>query len=568
MELGLAGLASGFDWKSLIDQMTEVERVPQLRLLSEQNALEERSTAYGGISTQLNVLKNRLTALQAPGLFSGRTASATDTTAGTASAAAGAIQGTYTFDFQQLASSAKILGTTGAGRALSNDSDVSDVPIETAGFASPVTAGTFRVNGAAVTIATTDTLKGVFDKIAAATGNEVIASYDATTDQIRLNGTGTITLGSATDTSNFLEVAKLHNNGTADVVSAGSLGSVRLSAKVGEANLDEDLIMGTGGAGLFRINGKDIAYSSEDSVATLLKRIGDSDAGVTASYDVITDRFVLANKGTGDVGIALEDVAGNFLEATGLKNGTLDRGKDLLYTVDGGGQLRSRSNTIREASSGLTGLSVTALEEGGSTVVTVGTDREAIRKAITAFVEEYNGIQSAISKETALTLDGKGKATAGTLATEGDAEAIATTLRRMAYGPVEGLSGTLRHLESLGYKSNGDDDTLKLEDETALDDALTNRLGDLESLWLDKDNGIATRMTAYLDRVIGDNGSLEAKSELLKKQAVGIDTQIEELERVVQANRERLTNSFLAMETAQQKFKQQLSFLTQRFGTQ
>ena len=53
--------------------------------------------------------------------------------------------------------------------------------------------------------------------------------------------------------------------------------------------------------------------------------------GVTASYDSINDRMVLANRTTGDIGIAMEDVSGNFLAATGVTAGTLERGKNLLY---------------------------------------------------------------------------------------------------------------------------------------------------------------------------------------------------------------------------------------------
>jgi len=566
MDLGVSGLASGFDWRSLIDQMSEIERVPQRRLLLEQNTIEERATAYGAISTQMSVLKNRVNALKAPGLFDGRSASVADEDVATASAASGAVQGTYTFAFQQLASAAKIQGTTNAGRPLSTDTDVTDVVIGSAGFPAPITAGTFRVNGAEVTVATTDTLKDVFDKIAAATSNTVTATYNASTDKIRLSSSSTITLGSATDTSNFLEVTKLYNAGTSSITSAAALGSVKINSSLATSNLATNVTFGAGNTGSFRINGKEIQYSSSDTVADVLARIGKSDAGVTASYDLLNDRFVLANKATGDVGIALEDVTGNFLQATGLKTGTLSRGKDLLYTVNGGGQLRSHSNTIGASSSGLTGISVTALVEGSSTAITVTTNRDAIRKAITDFVDEYNAVQEKIAKETKITSDGKGQVTSGTLASESDAEGIASSLRQLAYGTVQGLSGAISHLDALGFKSNSEDDSLELSDPAALDAALADRLDEVQDLWLDEDNGIANRLANYLEQTVGEDGKLQSKTELLEKQSAGINVQIEELERVVQANRERLTASFIAMETAQQNIKQQLSYLTQRFG--
>ena len=55
------------------------------------------------------------------------------------------------------------------------------------------------------------------------------------------------------------------------------------------------------------------------------------------------------------------------------------------------------------------------------------------------------------------------------------------------------------------------------------------------------------------------------KKDALTKQAAAIDTQVSDLERVVQSNRQRLIDSFVGMETAQAKINQQLQFLAQRF---
>jgi hypothetical protein len=60
----------------------------------------------------------------------------------------------------------------------------------------------------------------------------------------------------------------------------------------------------------------------------------------------------LTNKSTGDLNIAVEDVTGNFLAATGLSNGTLNRGQDLMFSVNGGTTLRNSKNIIDENVSG------------------------------------------------------------------------------------------------------------------------------------------------------------------------------------------------------------------------
>jgi flagellar hook-associated protein 2 len=112
---------------------------------------------------------------------------------------------------------------------------------------------------------------------------------------------------------------------------------VKQSAELSAANLTTAILDGGSGTGEFKINGVSITFATTDTVAAVLKRINDSAAGVTASYDSVNDRFVLANKTTGDIGMALEDVSGQFLTATGLASGALTRGQNLLYTVDGGG---------------------------------------------------------------------------------------------------------------------------------------------------------------------------------------------------------------------------------------
>ena len=45
----MSGLASNFDWKGLVDQLVEVERAPQRRMFSEQQAIQARKTAYDSV---------------------------------------------------------------------------------------------------------------------------------------------------------------------------------------------------------------------------------------------------------------------------------------------------------------------------------------------------------------------------------------------------------------------------------------------------------------------------------------------------------------------------------------
>jgi flagellar hook-associated protein 2 len=323
---------------------------------------------------------------------------------------------------------------------------------------------------------------------------------------------------------------------------------------------------GGSGHGDFKINGVSIQYNvANDSLSNVLDRINNSTAGVTASYDASNDQIVLANKSTGDIGIGFEDVTGNFLAASGLSSGSLEHGKNLLYTINNGGQLISQSNTIGTASSGLTGLSVTALAEGTSAKISVSSDTDSIRNAIKDFLTEYNKVQSLIDSQTASSTDAKGKVTAGILASDSDAAALASGLRSNAYNSVSGLSGVLRRLDDLGITTNGNDNSLTLSDSTKLDSALTNNLSSVKTLFLDANDGIATRLGKFLDNSIGDKGTVTTKLTNLGKQSSTIDVQISDMERLVQNDIQRMTDSFIAMESASARSNQQLAYLQKQF---
>ena len=569
IDLGVSGLASGFDWRSLVDQLTDVERAPQRRMRSDQLLIQERKNAYSSIATQFAVLQNRAETLTDASSFDTRLARSSSEEIATALAESGAALGSYAFHIIQLATASMRRGSVNIASPLNATNDVSGVALSGAAFSTAVKAGTFTVNGQQITVAPTDTLQAVFDKISTASGGDVTASYDSGADRVTLTSgsNAQIVLGSATDTSNFLQVLRLSNNGTDTVTSSSSLGSVKLSGALISANLATAISDGGSGAGKFKINGVEIAFkASTDSISGVLQRINDSTAGVTASYDSVNDRFLLTNKVTGDLGIALEDVTGNFLSATGLSGSSLQRGQDLLYTVNGGGQLSSHSNVITEDSSGIDGLSVTALDAGDVTL-TVGSDSATIKKAITNFIDEYNKAQALIDTSTASSTDAKGKVAAGTLAGESDAFTLSADLRRLVTPTFSFLTGTIQRLESLGITSNGDNDNLALSDPAKLDSVLATSLNEVKSLFTHQTDGLAVKLHDFLERAVGDEGTLTAKQGNLDKQVSVLDEQIGELERLVLNNRQQLITSFISMETAQQQINQQLQFLSRINGS-
>jgi flagellar hook-associated protein 2 len=574
VDLSLSGLASGLDWKTLVQELANAERAPETQWQNRQATINQQNSVFGQIKALLNTLQADVQALKDPTLYNSRAAQTSDTTKATANADTGATLGTFIFNISQLATTAQLNGAANVAAPISSNGNLSTVTIGTAGFATPITAGTFTVNGKQVAIATTDSLQQVFDKIAAATNNAVTASYDSSTnqptsDKITLTSSTPIVLGSATDTSNFLQVAQLYNNGTNSITSASGLGSVLLNTGLAGANLKTAVSGDSNGQGQFTINGVSISYNtSSDTLRDVINRINNSAAGVSASYNAQTDGFVLTNKTTGDMGIAAQDVTGNFLTATGLATGTLARGQNLLYTLNGGTtQLVSQSNTITQDSSNITGLSVAALAKGTVTV-TVGSDTGKVQTALQNFISAYNNVQSFITTQTASSTDSTGKVTAGLLTGDQSANEISSSLRSLSSGlvSVPGLSSSLNQLADLGIQTNGQDNTIKLADSSALSNALTNNLSSVQSLFSDPTNGWSVQLDKYLTDTVGDSGTLTQHQASLTQQSTSIDTQVANLEKSVTSDSARWTAEFQAMELAQAQINQQLSYLTQQIN--
>jgi flagellar hook-associated protein 2 len=573
VDVAMSGLASGMDWSTLISELAQAERAPETQWEANQTTLNEQNAIFTTISQDLTTLQSDTEALMNSSLYESCLASSSNTGVATATAATGATVGSFTFDISHLATASQLNGSQNVAQVLCPNDDTSNVTIGSAGFSTPVTAGTFTVNGQQITIATTDTLQSVFNKISTATNGDVTASYDPTSDEISLTSTNQqpVVLGSDSDSSNFLQVAQLYSSsdkegsdGNYSITSGGSLGSVLLNASISDSNL----LTPVTGSGSFTINGVSFNYdASTDSLQDIMNDINQSAAGVTASYDVQNKQFVLTNNSTGDNGVSVADSSGsNFLAATGLIGGTssLALGKNCLYTLNGGTtSLESQSNTISDASTGITGLSVTALTPG-STTVTVATDYSTITSAIQSFVNDYNTVQNYISAQSATSTDSSGDVTAGLLTGDETASDIASSLRTTAFAAatVPGLSSAMNQLGDLGITTNGQNNTISLDTAT-LNAALTNSLSSVQSLLSDSTNGLAVQVNTFLTDTIGDKGTLPAHQATLTQQSTAINTQISQLETKISNDTDQWNSEFDAMEQAYATMNQTLTYLSQ-----
>lgn len=565
--LQVAGLSSGFDWKSFIDQMMEVAHAPADRLADEKATNLQRVNSLSTLGTKLSALETATKALSAGGLFGGRstTLSSANST-WTAQAAANTATGAYKVTVQQLATAAHRDGAADIGRALAASEDVSGLTLATLPVATAVTAGTFTVNGQKITVKLSDSLQDVFDAIAEATDHTVTAAYDPETDKITLTGDGCteVMLGAANDTSNLLRALKLGNNGTSTVSSSATLGTLKPGSALKNANLataitavDED------GAGKFSINGVEIAFNvNTDSLNAVIARINASNAGVTAAYDAAHDRMTLTNSATGDLGIAVSEESGGLLAALGLTTGaTFARGHNALFTINDGETLSSTSNVLDATAHGITGLTLQVTSEETQTI-TVGADTDAMRKAIDGFITAFNDVQSYIDTATKVTTDSKGKVTAAVLSNNREVQDWSDRLRSLAFSAVSG-SGTIKRLESLGLDFKPGTSQLEVDDEDKLIAALRDHASDVASFFQTADTGFAARINSYLDKISDLN---DTQQKNLNKANTQLDDQIAAIERRLEQERSLMESSFLKMESAQATLKSQQEALDRAFS--
>jgi flagellar hook-associated protein 2 len=577
MQLQLAGLASGFDWRSFIDQVMELNRVPVTRLESEKTSNNSKLTSLNNLGTRLSELQTSVRALKAEGLFTGRTAATTTAGSGwAASASSGTTTGAYAFNVTRLATQSTRGGAGDIGLGLAATNDVSGVTLASMATATAVTAGTFTVNGAQVTVALTDSLQDVFNNISTATGGAVTASYDSATDKISLtpaSPTDTIILGAANDTSNFLAVARLANGGSGTLASSTALGATSASAPLASARLRNAITAVDGsGNGSFTVNGVSVAYNvNTDSLSTILGRINNSSAGVTAAYDAAVDRVVLTNKTTGDLGLSVSEAAGGFLDAVGLGAGsTLTHGDNAQFTVNGGPTLTSASNTFTAAAHGIAGLSVTA-NTATTQTITVDSATTSMRGAIDDFIKKFNNVQQYIDDQTKITST-NGRVTAALLANNREIQSWQSSLRYTAFAAVSGLSGTITRLENLGIDFTAGTSQLAIKDTAKLDAALRDKPTEIEAFFKNATTGFSEKLDTFMTNLLGASGTgsgglLGAQKDTLTKGNTSIDTQIANLERQLASERSRLETSFLAMEQAQATIQQMQSQLSQAFGS-
>ena len=569
MGMGLSGLASGFDWKSMVDQLIEVSRAPQNRMRSEQSKNSSKTNAINEIKGLLADLKTNISSLGSQDTLLKRTASlggSATATGWTTSASTTASAGKYHFSVTALATAAKWTGAAGLAGGIDPTLPLSSQPL-----GRTIVGGNFTVNGTIVTMDSGESLNSVLTKVKSASG-VTDAKFDAVTGKVTIESASPVVLGASNDTSNFLLAMRLSSG--SNPTSSASLGSLSLSNPIASANLKTQP---TQASSTFLINGTSISYNTaSDSLQDLITRINDSAAGVTASLDPASGGFVLTNDTTGNVGIFVSEDTGGMAASLGLTTGSLTNGADAVFNVNGSAvSLTSRTNTLDSTSHGITGLSVTASSTGSDTV-TIASDSTATKSAIDTFITKYNALQGAIERYSKVTVVGT-KVTAGILSNSRELGEISKSLRQMIYKEGTGVSGTIKRLSDLGVGFSGVENTISVTNSTLLSSKLADFASDVSSYFNTKKSvgdvpsgGLIERMDYLLGNLVTDSGTakgaLKTNLDTIVNQNKSLDAQITALEKRLESQRSTMEASFIAMEKSQSIYQQQSAYINKTFA--
>lgn len=108
MAISAAGVGSGLDVASIINQLMAVERQPLARLQDQQKSYQSKLSAFGQVQSAMSKLQDAATALTKSATFSATKASAGDTKAFTVSSGASAQTGSYGIEVEQLARAQRV----------------------------------------------------------------------------------------------------------------------------------------------------------------------------------------------------------------------------------------------------------------------------------------------------------------------------------------------------------------------------------------------------------------------------------------------------------------------------
>ena len=441
--ISFPGIASGIDYNAIIQKYTDLTLQQETPLQNKVTALNNQQAELLKIQDLVAKFQDTFQAVSNPNNFSATSPTSSNSSAIAASAVANALAtpGTYVITKASLATSTQLTNDPDANGTFNPNAILKNAGASITPSNGPSsTHGTITIDGVALQYdVNTQDLNSWITTIAnpalAAAGVSASLAYSG--GKVTVTSTQPLTLGSAGDSGNLLQVLKLD---TAQITFGGGVYTATSTTNVGGINVGAVLNTGNNAgfatavtAGAFTING--VVFQVDPTVNNLndvLQKINGSSAGVVATYDAANDRIVLTAKTSGPQGISVgkSGDTSNFLQAAGFltdytKPNQLSGGAQLAvgksahvqYTDNAGAShdVYANSNDVTTVIPGVD-LKLQQAVDGvvvPPVTISVAQDSSGLQTSIKTFVTAYNAVIDEINTATQAPVIGTTTTTTG-----------------------------------------------------------------------------------------------------------------------------------------------------------
>jgi len=567
MGITVTGLGSGLDYDSWIEALVAVKQTDIDAVSSKIKAVEENKTTLNSIessySSLLDSIKSFTTTISKNNVFNQKTV-----TSSSDSVKADVTAYTKTQDVNvtvsQLATATTAQSSTNVTSYIDEDTKISDI------VNSSIKAGTFSIyiNGVKSEVSVTSdmTIGEVIDTINNSSDFEGVTASLSSDGKLTIasdNPTNyKVTLGSSSDTSNFLNVMSM----------TGSNSSYTSSKSLSDTNTTTALTSSTYAngnvtAGYFTIGNASFEITSSTTIDDIINKINkSSDAGATAYWDSTAGKLMLTStdQGATNINVAAGSASdtsadkSNFLyimgltksDGTTLADNSQTLGQNAILTVNGT-TITSSSNTVTSDVTGITGLTLTLNATTSSTArVSVASDNSKVEESLQTFVDALNKVISSTDTATG---------TAGDLFGESILKSLRNKLRNLTTAKVDDVDSTYNVLAKIGItskltkNSDGSKSTSFELDPAVLKTALEDDPDAVQALLTGEGtskNGVLNKLQTVVDDALdAADGYFTTKEASLDKQVGRFEDKVERMTDSLDKYRERLEAKFAAMDT-------------------
>ncbi len=342
----------------------------------------------------------------------------------------------------------------------------------------------------------------------------------------------------------------------------------------------------------FAIAGQTFTIEANDTLSTLRTKINTASAAMPedqrVTANILDNRLVLQNVNTGTNNIILSDTTGTPLQVLGVLDAFGEPSNELLaaqnaiFTVNGAVVERSTNSGLTDVIEGV----ILNLSGVGTTEIDIASDKQAIKDAVTAFVDSYNAYAEIMEQYGNYNNSDPSNPVPGILQDDSMIREISNTLRGKVTQTSSALTvteniyeyndqlGVMNSLQHVGIWTTGQQNRISIVDETRLDTMLDQEPEKVENLFRGiqsatgtREGGIALSLYTASKNYSSDlDGWIDVRIEGIDDEIKRYDNRIDQMINNMDLKETRLWSQFNAMDEAIGAMNNQLEYLKNNLG--